>query len=231
MAFSKTEFQTMLKFSALRLSTVGYYLSFCMQEPEYWYGFTKAELVMAMHIITSATMLGFHLDVPQPIGFFMNLLGNDSRVAHAWQDIQDWEWTPPNVQNEDMLWTWWSIGNISLSDLRSLSLQDWLVTGGPIIRQWEAAHPNVWSPSSEMDASSPFFLFLPLSPICHPTDLSRGSKAFGAARWTANAELTQVELEMWVVMQRIVQMDHMWGRDAIADAAVDMGISCPPVEE
>ena len=88
-----------------------------------------------MHITTSATMAGFHLDVPQPIGFFVNLLGNDSRVARAWEDIQDREWTPPSVPNEEMPWTWWSTGNISLRDLRTLSLQDWLVTGGPIVRQ------------------------------------------------------------------------------------------------
>lgn len=50
MAFSKTEFQTMLKFSALRLSSVGYYLSIRIEEPEYWYGFTKAELVSGPHL-------------------------------------------------------------------------------------------------------------------------------------------------------------------------------------
>lgn len=47
-------------------------------------------------------------------------------------------------------------------------------------------------------------------------------------RRMADAELIAVEAEMLAVMQRIVQMESVWGKEDIAAAAVEMGISRDP---
>lgn len=88
-----------------------------------------------MHITTSATMAGFHLDIPEPIGFFVNIIGNDARRNHAWKDVCDREWKLPNIRAADMPWTWWTVCDVTLNELKSISLREWLQAGAPIVSQ------------------------------------------------------------------------------------------------